>query len=158
MPDWLREIVTGGIGVLVTAVILGYWRSRGVARRKAALREGRSTSFEAFIRGSTAPYPRRWRYGWVFVNLEGATWKPRFSLRRRPIPLPAGATVEMLRRPAGFLENLATNPNCHIVVARAGDARLELAIVTSDVPTALQSLTGPGANWTSAYQFASMSM
>jgi hypothetical protein len=56
--------------------------------------------------------------------------------------------VDSIRRPAGFMENLLTNPDCRIVVACAGDVTVELAIIAADVPTALASLgSGPGANW-----------
>ena len=129
--------------------MLAYLRRRGVARREAALREGRPTSFEAFLRGSATPYPRRWRYGWVNVTLGGPTWKPRFSFARQSIQLPVNAAVETIRRPSGFAESFWTNPGCRILVVRADGVTFELAIVAADVPTALESMTsGTGANWT----------
>jgi hypothetical protein len=148
MPRWLSDILTYGVGALITIAVLGYLRRRGVARREVALREGRPTSFEAFLRGSAAPYPRRWRFGWVSVNLGGPTWKPRFSFARRSIQLPTHATIDSIRRPTGFMESLWTNPGCLIAVVRAGEVKLELAIVAADVPTSLESLaSGAGAHW-----------
>ena len=137
-----------GAVALVTAAVLTYLRSRDIARRQAALREGRPTSFEAFFRGTGHTYPRRWRYGWVSINLAGPTWKPRFSLFRSPIELPPDAIVDRIRPPAGLIENFRTNPGCRIVVAHVGDVTLELAILQADMPTALESLmSGAGANW-----------
>jgi hypothetical protein len=149
MPLWLSDVLTYGVGALITTAVLAYLRRRGVARRRRALREGSPTSFEAFFRGGAAPYPRRWRYGWVYVNLAGPTWKPRFSLARRLVQLPGHATVVRIRRPAGLIENFSTNPGCRIVVARADEVTLELAIIAADIPTALETLTsGVGAYWT----------
>jgi len=140
MPQWLSDAIQLGIAALITATLLGYLRRRGVARRQSALREGRPTSFEAFLRGNAPPYPRRWRYGWVEVGLGLPTWKPRFSIVRRPIPLPASATVESIRPVSGLVEGILTNPDCAVIVVRAGDVSLELGVVKIDVPTALESL------------------
>jgi hypothetical protein len=140
MPQWVSSAIPPAIGVLVTAVVLGYLRRRGVARRQAALREGRPTSFEAWLRGQAPPYPRRWRYGWVEVGLGVPSWKPRFSLMRRPIQLPASATVESIRPVSGLVEGIMTNPGCVVIAVRAGDVSLELAIIKIDVPTAMESL------------------
>lgn len=154
MPAWLLGNLHFVIAAIVTAAVLGYLRSRGVRRRVRALREGRPTSFEAFLRGSAPPYPPRWRYGWVEITLGGPTWKPRFSFVRRPIALPANATVESIRKPRGFMENLRTNPECRIVVARAETVTLELAIVMADIPTALESLSsGAGAQWKTPLEY-----
>ena len=148
MPHWLSDAITLGVGTVVTAIVLGFIHRRGVARRAAALREGRSTSFEAFLRGSIAPYPRQWRYGWVDVSIGAATWKPRFSIRRRRIPLPASATVVSVRPVAGLVEAIRTNPDCVVVVVRAGDASLELAVRNFDLATALESLaSASGIGW-----------
>ena len=140
MPQWLSDTIPLGVGTVITAIVLGYMHQRGVARRRAALREGRSTSFEAFLRGSVAPYPRQWRYGWVDVSLGTASWKPRFSVRRRRIPLPASATVVSIRRVAGLVEAIRTNPDCVVIVVRGGDVSLEIAVRDFDLPTALESL------------------
>ena len=140
MPSWLSEAIQWVIAALITAAILGYLRRRGVARRQNALREGRPTSFDAFLRGNAPPYPRRWRYGRVEVGLGSPSWKPRFSILRRPIPLPASATVESMRRVSGLVEGILTNPDCAVIVVRAGDVSLELAVLNIDVPTAMESL------------------
>lgn len=148
MPHWLIDGAELGVGTVVTAIILGYIHRRGVTRRKSALREGRPTSFEAFLRGSVAPYPRKWRYGWIDVNLGAASWKPRFSFRRKRIPLPASATVASIRRVAGLVEAIRTNPDCVVIVVRAGDVSLDLAVRNFDLPTALESLSSQsGVAW-----------
>jgi hypothetical protein len=148
MPSWLSELISIGVAAALTAVIVGFLRRRALARREAALREGKPTSFEAFLRSNVAPYPRRWRYGWVNVGLGPPLWKPRFSLRRQPVALPASARIEKVRRAAGFKEMLATNPDCSILHARAEHVELELAIMTMDVPSALRALeSGSGGGW-----------
>lgn len=148
MPQLPSDLITLGIGAVVTAIILGYLRRRGVARRETALREGRPTSFEAFLRGNAPPYPRRWRYGWVEVNLSLPSWRPRFSIIQRSISLPASATVESIRQVSGVAEGILTNPDCVVMVVRAGDVRLELAVVRIDLPTALQALaSGTVGGW-----------
>ncbi len=140
MPQWLSDAIPLVTGAIITSIVLGYLRRRGVARRQTALREGRPASFEAFLRGNVPPYPRRWRYGWVEVDLTLPSWRPRFSIIRRSIPLPASATVESIRRVSGLVEEILTNPDCVVMVVRAGDVRLELAVVRVDVPTALEAL------------------
>src|SRR5262252_9718173 len=107
MPHWLIDVLTYGGGALITIVVLTYLRQRGVRRRVNALREGRPTSFEAFLRGTAAPYPRRWRYGWVDVGYGAPDWRPRFSLRRDRIALPASASVAGIRRPKNLREMIA---------------------------------------------------
>ena len=110
--------------------------------------KGRPTSFEAFLRGGAAPFPRQWRYGWVDVSLGAASWKPRFSVRRKRIPLPTSATVVSVRRVKGLVEAIRTNPNCAVVVVRAGDASLEIAVLDFDLQTALESLgSASGVGW-----------
>jgi hypothetical protein len=151
MPGWLLANLHYVVAAIITAAALAYLRRRGVAQRRADLDEGRPATFDAFLRGTAPPYPSRWRYGRVRVKLDGPSWTPRFRFPRRAVPLPPDATLEMIRRPASFKESLLTNPDCRIVVARAGQATVELAIVTADVPTALESLTSSaGCHWTAA--------
>lgn len=148
MPRWLIDLISIAVGAALAAVILGFLRRWGLARREAALREGRPTSFQAFLRANVAPYPRRWRYGWVNVGFGPPSWKPRFSLRRRPVVLPASASIETIRRVAGLKEMLLTNPDCLVLHVRADHLRLELAIIAMDVPSALRALeSGSGGGW-----------
>lgn len=148
MPRWLIELIPIAIAAALTAVILGFFRRRNLARRESALREGRPTSFEAFLRGKIAPYPRQWRYGWVNVGLGTPSWKPRFSLRRRPVALPTSARIEGIRPVAGFWEMLATNPGYVIVHVRADHVELELAIMAMDLSSAVRALeSGSGGGW-----------
>jgi len=148
MPRWPIDIISATVAAVITAVILGFLRRRSLARREAALQEGKQTSFEAFFRGKAAPYPRRWRYGWVNVGLGAPSWKPRFSVRRQPVALPVSARIESIRRVAGFKEMLATNPDCSIFHVRAEDLDFELAVMAMDVPSALRALqSGSGGGW-----------
>jgi hypothetical protein len=148
MPQWLSDAIHLGIPALITATLLGYLRGRGAARRQRPLRECRPTSFKAFLRGNAPPYPRRWRYSWLEVGLGFPTFKPRFSIVRRPITLPASATVESIRPVSGLVESILTNPDCVVIVVRAGDVSLELAVVKINVSTALESLaSGTVGTW-----------
>jgi len=148
MPRWLIDLISAVVAAVLTAVIIGFLRRRSLARREAALQEGKQTSFEAFIRGKVAPYPRRWRYGWVNVGLGTPSWKPRFSLRRRPVVLPVSARIESIRHVAGFMEMFATNPDCSVFHVRAEDVDFELAVMAMDVASALRALqSGSGGGW-----------
>ncbi len=148
MPRWLIDLVSIAIAAALTAVIVGFLRRWGLAHREAALREGKPTSFEAFLRANVAPYPRRWRYGWVNVGLGPPSWKPRFSLRRQPVALSASATIETIRRVAGMKEMLLTNPDCLVLRVRADHLQLELAVMAMDVPSALGALKSrSGGGW-----------
>ena len=148
MPQWLSELIPLAIGTVITAVVVGFLRRRGLARREAALRQGRPTSFEAFIRGNVAPYPRRWRYGWVDVGLGPPSWKPRFSLPRERVALPASARIEGIRRVTGIIEMFRTNPGCLILHVRAEHVELDLAIMAMDAPSAVRALeSGSGGGW-----------
>jgi len=148
MPDWLREILTVAVAAVITAALLGFLRSRGARARRAALGAGKPLKFDAFLRADAAPYPRRWRLGWLMIGVGPPMWKPRFSLLRRPLALPVSATVEQIRRVAGLRETVFVNPECRIIVARAGNVNLELALMEIDVITALQALdSGSGGGW-----------
>ena len=56
--------------------------------------------------------------------------------------------MEQIRRVAGLRETVFVNPECRIIVARAGNVSLELALMEIDVITALQALdSGSGGGW-----------
>ena len=148
MPGWLRDVASLALGSVVTAIILALLHRRGIVRREAQLRQGRPVSFEAFLRGTAAPYPRRWRYGWVDVGYGAPDWRPRFSLRRDRIALPASASVAGIRRPKNLREMIATNPDFLIVKVKSESGDLELAIRDRDLPTSLRGLeTQTGGAW-----------
>jgi len=109
---------------------------------------GKPFTFDASLRANTAPYPRRWRAGWVTVNAGPPTWKPRFSLIRRRLVLPTSATVEQIRDVDGVREGMSVSPGCRVIVARAGDLKLEVAVFPIDVSTARQALESGSAGGT----------
>lgn len=147
MPGWLTDFLntlaqhleTGAIG-LVVVIAFGFFIEWMRARARLGLQVGKPMTFDASLRANAAPYPRRWRAGWVTVNAGPPTWKPRFSLLRRPVVLPMSAAVERIRNVAGLREGLIVNHGCQIIVARAGDLNLELAVFPPDLPAARQAL------------------
>src|SRR5205823_15111305 len=120
MPDWLREILTVAVAAVITAALLGFLRSRGARARRADLRAGKPLKFDAFLRADAAPYPRRWRLGWLMIGIGPPMWKPRFSLLRRPLALPVSARVEQARRRGGLSETVFDTPARRIIVPRPG--------------------------------------
>ena len=140
MPVWLNDLLGPAAGAAITAVIVGLLGWRRARARAAALQLSKPVTFDAFLRANTAPYPRRWRLGWVTVNAGPPAWRPRFSLRRRPVVLPMSAVVDQIRGLAGIRERIIVNPGCRIIVASAGDVNLELAVFPIDLSTARQAL------------------
>src|SRR5438270_9732484 len=104
MLDLALQVAGAVLAAIVTAGLLGYLHRRGTRRRASALREGRPTSFTAFLRAPAAPYPRRWREGVVTLGVGPPVWKASWGLRRSAIPLPVSASVDSLRRVAGIAE------------------------------------------------------
>ena len=148
MPGWLHDFLRAAaepvIVAALTAAVIGFVRRRRAQRRLVDLQIGKSVTFDASLRANTAPYPRRWRMGWLTVNAGPPTWRPRFSVMRRPVVLPMSAIVEQIRTPS-LREGLIVNTECRIIVARAGDVRLELAVFPVDLPTAQQALQSGSA-------------
>ena len=58
------------------------------------------------------------------------------------------AAVERIRDVAGLREGLIVNHGCQIIVARAGDLNLELAVFPPDLPAARQALESGSAGGT----------
>jgi len=144
MPGWLADFLNtaavGAISAVVLAAVSGSLYMRRARKRLIDLQVGKPATFYASLRANTAPFPRRWRAGWLTVNAGPPSWRPRFSLIRRPIVLPMSATVEEIRAPAGLREGLIVNTESRIMVARAGDVTLELAVFPIDLRTAMQAL------------------
>jgi len=148
MLQWASHVASAVIAAVVTAALLGYLHRRGTRRRAAALREGRPTSFKAFLRAPAAPYPRRWREGVVTLGVGPPTWKATLGLRRSTLRLPVSASVDSMRGAASFGEKLATTPDSIIVVAHSGEGDVELAVRAFDFRTAIQALeVGTGGAW-----------
>jgi hypothetical protein len=148
MPSWLSDFLSTvavvAICVVVVAGISRFLDWSGYRKRPVDRQVGKPATFDASLRANRAPYPRRWRAGWLTVNSGPPTWKPRFSLLRRPVVLPASAAVEQIRDVAGLREAFSVNPVCRVILARAGDVNLELAVFPTDVPIARQALeSGP---------------
>jgi len=149
MPGWLsdhlNDLAVGAISSAVVAAFTGFLYVRRARQRVIDLQLWKPVTFDASLRGNTAPYPRRWRLGWLTVNAGPPTWKPRFSLIRKRVVLPMSATVEEVRAPAGLWEALIVNTECRVIVARSGDVKVELAVFPIDVPTACQALESGSA-------------
>ena len=144
----LHDLVGYAVAAVVSAALIAFLRRRRAASARAALQAGRPLSFECFLRADAAPYPRRWRTGWVSVGIGLPTWKPRFSVIRRSVTLPASATVEEVRRVNGIWESIVTNPDCWVIVARADPVTIRLAVLQIDLEIALQALaSGSGGGW-----------
>src|SRR2546425_8786361 len=106
MPGWLSTILQGAGIAVITAVIVGLYRRWRAAAHRADLQAGRALTFDASIRADAAPYPRRWRTGWVTAGGGGAPPEPPVSIFRRPIAPPTSAVGDPIRgafRPRGTL-------------------------------------------------------
>lgn len=149
MQGWIATfqegLVPGVIILVASAAILTFGDWRRNRARLVDLPVGKPFTFDASLRGNTAPYPRRWRAGWVTVNAGPPTWKPRFSVMRRRVVLPMSATVEEIRDVAGLRDGISVDRGCRIIVARAGDVSLELAVFPLDLPAARQALESGSA-------------
>ena len=148
MSQWVLQILEAVIAAIITAALLGYIHRRGVRRRSAALREGKPTSFRAFLRGSAPPYPKGWREGVVTLGVGSPEWQPSWGLRRRAVLLPLSASVVSMRRATGARERFATSPDSIIVAISSGEGDLELGIRDFDFRTAMKALdVGSGGGW-----------
>ncbi len=135
ISDFKDALIPGVIILMATTLALTFRDWRKARARRFDLPLGKRFTFDASLRANTAPYPRRWRAGWLTVNAGPPTWKPRFSLIRRPVALPMSAIVEQIRDVAG-VEAISVNPGCRIIVARAGPVSFELAVFPIDLRTA----------------------
>src|SRR5215470_15093264 len=148
MPGWLAPIVEGAVAAIISAVLVAWIRRRLAARHRLALASGRPFRFDASLQGNVAPYPRHFRAGWVYVGVGAPVWKPRFSVVRRPIHLPMAAVVDEVRQLSGLGEILRVDSACRVIVARAGDVQLDLAVLPREVITVLQAFkSSTGEGW-----------
>jgi len=148
MPSWLVGNLHFVVAAVVTAVLLAVyhrWRASSLRRR---VRSGADVTFNAWLRGSTAPYPRRWREGQVHLGFGAPSWKPRLGIPRRTVALPISAVIEQIRPVSGAREIFSVDANCTVIVARAEDATLELAVHTNELASVLQALESrSGGGW-----------
>jgi hypothetical protein len=77
------------IDVLLNPRILTTDRAvdQGNAADIAAVQGGETRRVSCFLRGSSAPYPRRLRQGDLDISRDAAQWTPFWSVRRRPVPV-----------------------------------------------------------------------
>ena len=149
MSGLLVEVLQGLAIAIVGGVVVAIYRGWLSAQRSVALQRGRQITFDAGLRANLSPYPQRWRTGWLTTGAGPPAWKPRFGLVRRTVPLPLSATVDQVRQPSGVKERFFFfNVEYRVIVARAGDVNLEIAIPLDDLLVALQALaSGPGGGW-----------
>src|SRR4029077_20643842 len=113
----VQDALVPGVMILVTtAAVLTFLDWRRDRARLLDLPAGKTFTFDASLRGSSSPYPRRWRTGWLTVNAGPPRWRPRFSGMRRPVVLPMSATVHQVRD-VRVAEGFIVNPWCRIIVA-----------------------------------------
>ena len=104
--------------------------------------------FSAWLRGRVAPYPRRWRGGQIQLGLGAPVWKPRFGIVRRPVELPMSAVVEQIRRVSGVREIFSVSANCMVMLVKAEEVAIELAVRTPELLSVLQALESrSGGGW-----------
>ena len=148
MPDWLSSVLPTIVVGVVSAVAVRALIDWRAGRNRRAVAAGRPATFDAWLRADARPYPKRWRYGFLSLGVGPPTWKPRFSILRRPIVLPPSAEVAKVRRTAGWIEPIVTNPGCVVIVARADGMTLELAVMNFELGTSLRALTAAtGGGW-----------
>jgi hypothetical protein len=118
-----------------------------IARDINAVRAGAALVVSCAVRGSAAPYPRRFRHGELLLAGRAAQWKPhRFSLSRSSIAVDAACTSLKSRarnartdwnskssgvyRPNG----LVPSSGFTVLVCITRDGWREFAVPTLDVP------------------------
>jgi hypothetical protein len=96
----------------------------------------------ASLRRDVAPYPHRWRSGWLTIGIGPPTWWPHFGFARRPVVLPAPVAVAEIRHVSGRRERFIVNTDCRIIVVRDDDVSFELAVPATDLAAATDALAG----------------
>lgn len=147
MQDLSALVPTIAAGIVTAVLVSGILRWRAAGNRRAVA-AGRPVTFDAWLRSGAPSYPKRWRLGFLSLGVGAPTWKPRFSVLRHRVVLPPSATVLEVRRPAGWIEPILVNPSAMVIVVRAENVILELAVLGFELPAALRALeTGTGGAW-----------
>jgi len=148
MPGWLVGNLHFVVAAVVAAALLAVyhrWRASSLRRH---VRLGGEVTFNAWLRGSAAPYPRRWREGQVHLGFGAPSWKPRLGIVRRPVALPMSAVVQQIRRVSGVREIFSVDANCMVIVAHGDDATMELGVHTNELASVVQALESrSGGGW-----------
>jgi len=148
MPGWLLQNLHFVVAAIVTAVLLGvYYRWRAAALRRAVL-SGAPVTFNAFLRGPAAPYPRRWREGKVQLGFGAPVWKPHLAILRRPVELPLSAVVKEMRPVSCMREILSISADYIVLLVQADETTIELAVRSAELMSVLQALESrSGGGW-----------
>jgi hypothetical protein len=148
MPGWLVGNLHFVVAAVVTSAILWVyhrWRASSLRRR---VQSGAEVTFNAWLRGSTTPYPRRFREGQVHLGFGAPSWKPRMGISRRTVELPMSAVVEQIRPVSGVRETFRVAANCMVIVARSDVATVELGVHSNELASVLQALESrSGGGW-----------
>jgi len=148
MPGWILQNLHFVVAAIVTALVLGvYYRWRAASLRRAVV-SGAPVTFNAFLRGPAAPYPRRWREGKVQLGFGAPVWKPHLAIPRRPVALPLSAVVKEMRPVSGVREILSIRADYMVLVVQGDGMTIELAVRTAELPSVLQALESrSGGGW-----------
>jgi hypothetical protein len=119
---------------------------QGNAADVAAVQEGEARRVSCYLRGSSAPYPRRLRQGDLDVSRDAAHWTPFWGVRRRPVPVYVGSALIRSRRPDRREWNVG-RPELFVVITRAVGAdgtrpETDLVVPAADAPLVTGYLNG----------------
>lgn len=109
----------------------------------AAVRAGKPRRVACVLAGDRGPWQRRHRQGVLSLTRDGASWQPTWG-RRAALPLALPATEAAVRDPAPSGHRPADG-RLRTVVARVGDATLELDVPAADLPRVLGLLAPASA-------------
>lgn len=108
-----------------------------------AVRRGESRTVSCFLRAEFGSLPRRLRQGSLTLSPQQATWRPYWSLRRRPVPL--GVTIDSIgarlpdhREPFvnrdGKAIGVLAVPGFIVLTCRTASGILDLVVPAVDQP------------------------
>jgi hypothetical protein len=112
----------------------------------AAVQGGETRRVSCFLRGSSAPYPRRLRQGSLDISTGVARWTPFWSVRRRPVPVYVVPTHIRTRRPDRREWNVGRT-DVFVVITCVVDAHgsrqeTDLVVPAADAPLVTAYLNG----------------
>lgn len=118
------------------------------AADREAFKAGEGRTVSCFLKGSADPWPRRRRQGILDLIPGGITWRPYWSLRRRPIPIIEQIESVEVRDPGPSDWNLKQGgnirglqvPSFQVVVCTTDRGVLELAVPSTDVALVVTAL------------------